>query len=148
MAERTHRCTILIVDDDAELQDVLRIALEGEGYAVAVASNGRDAIDFLRSHDTTCAIVLDLMLPEMNGTQFRQIQRRDRALAWIPVVVMSGAVDADRLLRDLGTDLLVAKPVDLDHLREAVARVAGRNCVYARTAVELAGRGGRFLSSA
>jgi CheY-like chemotaxis protein len=147
-AEQGHRGTILIVDDDADLQDVLRVALEADGYAVAVANNGRDAIDYLRSHDATCVILLDLLLPEMDGAQFRQIQRRDRALAWIPVIVMSGAMDADRSVRELGTDLLVAKPVNLDYLREAVGRVAGRNCVYARTAVELAGRGGRSLSSA
>jgi CheY-like chemotaxis protein len=143
-----HRCTILIVDDDPELQEMLRVALEADGYAVAIANNGRDAIDYLRSHEATCAILLDLLLPEMTGAQFRQIQRRDRALAWIPVIVMSGTVDADRSLAELGTDLFVAKPVNLDLLREAVARVAGRNCVYARTAVELAGGGGRFLSSA
>ncbi len=134
-----HRCSILIVDDDRDLQELLRVALESSGYAVAAAANGREAIDHLRSHDVTCAILLDLLLPKMSGAQFRQIQRRDRALAWIPVIVMSGAPDTDKRVRDLATDLVVPKPIDVDQLRRVLARVTGRNCVYRRTAVELAG---------
>src|SRR3954468_23683281 len=105
-----HRCSILIVDDDPEVQEMLRVALASEEYAVAVSSSGRDAIDYLRSHGATCAIVLDLMMPQMNGAEFREIQLRDRSLAWIPTIVMSAAVDADERVRDLRPSALLIKP--------------------------------------
>jgi len=149
MSANPHGCSILIVDDDRELQDLLRVALSADGYSVDAADNGRDAIDYLRSHAATCAILLDLMLPGMSGAQFRQIQRRDRSLAWIPVIVMSAAIDADRRAREVGADHLVPKPVDLDQLRRVIGKVAGRNCRYARTAAaELAAGEERTLSSA
>jgi CheY-like chemotaxis protein len=123
-----HRCTVLIVDDDTEVQEVLRVALVAEGYAVAVASTGREAIDYLRSHDATCAIVLDLMMPQMTGVQFRQIQLRDRSLAWIPTILMSAALDADQRARSLQPSALLMKPIDIDELRRAVAAAAGASC--------------------
>src|SRR5437762_491760 len=90
----THRCSVLVVDDDAEVRDLLRVALSADGYHVAAVSNGRDALHHLRSQAETCIIVLDLILPVMDGAQFRTAQLRDRSLSWIPVVVMSAAVDA------------------------------------------------------
>ena len=55
-----HRCSVLVVEDEPELQDVLRVALEADGYDVAVVGNGRDALKHLRTTATTCMIVLDL----------------------------------------------------------------------------------------
>jgi CheY-like chemotaxis protein len=115
-----HRCRILIVDDDLESQELLRVALAADGYDVAAAANGRQALNALRSQPRTCAILLDLVLPGMDGAQFRAAQRRDRSLAWIPIVVMSGAVDAERLTRELGARRLVRKPLDLDEVRRAL----------------------------
>src|SRR5438093_8087563 len=89
-----HRCSVLVVDDDHEIRELLRVALTGDGYQVAGVGNGRDALHYLRSHADICIIVLDLLLPVMDGVQFRTAQLRDRSLAWIPVVVMS-AVDDD-----------------------------------------------------
>jgi CheY-like chemotaxis protein len=112
-----HRCSVLVVDDDADTRELLRLALTGDGYAVATASNGRDALDHLRSHAETCIVVLDLLLPVMDGARFRTAQLRDRSLAWIPVVVMSGAVDADHQARELGARRVLRKPLDLDDVR-------------------------------
>ncbi len=119
-----HRCCVLVVDDDPEIREVLRVALTADGYDVGAATNGRDALHFLRSHGDTCVILLDLMLPVMDGTQFRAAQLRDRSLAWIPVVAMSGAEDADRRARELGARHFVTKPLDVDAVRSAV-RSAG-----------------------
>jgi len=118
-----HRCSILIIEDEPDLQDVLRVALETDGYEVAVVDNGRDALKHLRSTPSTCLIILDLFLPVLNGQRFRAAQLRDRSLAWIPVIVMSGGVEAGREARELGARLFVRKPVDLDEFREVVRSV-------------------------
>jgi CheY-like chemotaxis protein len=124
-----HRCSILVIEDEPELQDVLRVALEAEGYSVAVVSNGRDALRHLRSTPTTCLILLDLYLPVLSGHRFRAVQLRDRSLAWSPVVIVSGGMEAAREARELGARAFVKKPVDVDELRAAVRRVG---CLRAR----------------
>ena len=125
----THRCFVLVVDDDAETRDLLRVALSAVGYRVATAANGREALDHLRSHAETCVVLLDLMLPMMDGAQFRRAQLHDRSLAWIPVVLMSGAVDADRQAREVGALRLLRKPLHLDEVRQTLDEVG---CCQAR----------------
>jgi CheY-like chemotaxis protein len=117
------------VEDDSELRDLLRVALEGDGYDVATVGNGRAALNHLRSTAGTCIIVLDLMLPVMDGRTFRAVQLRDRSLRWIPVVVLSGAVDSARDARELGARSFVRKPVDVDELRRALRHIG---CCLAR----------------
>lgn len=118
-----HRCSVLVVEDDAELREVLRVALTTDGYDVSVVGNGRDAITHLRSTPSTCIIVLDLSLPVMDGKQFRAAQLRDRSLAWIPVVVLSGAIAGPQEAHDLGARSFVRKPVDVEELRRALRDV-------------------------
>ena len=118
-----HRCSVLVVDDDPDVRELLRVALENEGYDVAGVGNGRAALDHLRSHAATCIILLDLMLPVMDGSHFRSAQLHDRSLAWIPVVVMSGGPDSDRHAREMGARRLVRKPLDLDEVTQAVSDV-------------------------
>src|SRR5207244_6344750 len=108
-----HRCSVLVIDDDADVCEMLRVALTADGDDVAAAANGREALMYLRSHAETCMIVLDLMLPQMDGTHFRSAQLRDRSVAWIPLVVMSGCVDAGRRARALGSRGFVRQPLDL-----------------------------------
>ena len=125
----SHRCTVLVIDDDADVRELLRIALAADGYDVASVDNGREALHYLRSHADVCIILLDLLLPIMDGSQFRTAQLRDRALAWIPLVVMSGSVDAPRHARELGARRLVRKPLDLDDVKNALRFVG---CCQAR----------------
>ena len=124
-----HRCSILVVEDEPELQEVLRVALEGDGYTVAVVNNGRDALQHLRTTPTTCLIILDLLLPVLSGHRFRAVQLRDRSLAWIPVIIVSGGAEAAREARELGARAFVRKPANVDELRAAVRRVG---CLRAR----------------
>ena len=124
VAALDHRCSILVIDDDAETRELLRVALMAEGYDVATASNGRDALDYLRSHALTCVLLLDLMLPVMDGLHFRTAQLHDRSLAWIPLVVVSGAVDADRQARALGAVRVLRKPLNLDEVRRVLQDIA------------------------
>ncbi len=73
-----HRCTVLVVEDDAETRALLRVALTADGYDVATVANGREAMHHLRSHADACIILLDLMLPVMDGAHFRTAQLNDR----------------------------------------------------------------------
>jgi len=129
MISADHRCGVLVVDDDVDARELIRVALMADGYRVASVPNGREALHYLRSHADTCIILLDLMLPVMDGTSFRQAQLRDRSLAWIPVVVMSGMMDADQRAREISARRLVRKPLDLDEVRHAL-RLIG--CCQAR----------------
>jgi CheY-like chemotaxis protein len=128
-AARDHRCGVLVVDDDADIRELLRVALTADGYTVAGVPDGREALHYLRSHADTCIVLLDLLLPVMDGARFRAAQVRDRALAWIPLVVMSAAVDADRRAREIGARRLVRKPLDLDEVRQALRTIG---CCQAR----------------
>jgi DNA-binding NtrC family response regulator len=123
MPDAIHRCKVLVIDDDRDAQEMLRVALTADGYQVATAGNGRDALVHLRSTADTCILVLDLGLPHMDGALFRAAQLRDRALAWIPIVVMSGSVDGAARARELGARSFIAKPADLDRLRAALRRI-------------------------
>jgi DNA-binding NtrC family response regulator len=116
---------VLIVDDDLGAREVLTIALTGDGYRVDGCSSARDALNHLRSHADIGVILLDLMVPIIAATQFRAAQLRDRSLAWIPVIVMSAAVDAARDAEQLGARAFVRKPIDLDQLKATIRRVGG-----------------------
>jgi CheY-like chemotaxis protein len=129
-----HRCSVLVVDDDAEARELLRLALTAQGYDVATVSDGREALRYLRSHAETCVIVLDLMLPGMDGAKFRASQLRDRSLAWIPVVVVSGAVDAVEQARAVRAQSVLRKPLDLDEVRKTLAAIGCRRTALRRRA--------------
>ncbi len=118
-----HCCTVLVVEDEPDTREMLRVALEADGYVVCVVGNGRDALKHLRSTAATCIIVLDLSLPGITGRRLREVQLQDRSLAWIPVVVVSGGPEAGRDARELGARSFVRKPVDVDQLRTALRRV-------------------------
>jgi two-component system, chemotaxis family, chemotaxis protein CheY len=128
-AVRQHRCSVLVVDDDADVRELLRVALTAEGYDVAGVDNGREALHYLRSHADICIILLDLMLPMMDGASFRRTQLRDRSLAWIPIVIMSAADDAPSRARELGARRLVRKPLNIDEVRTALRHIG---CCQAR----------------
>jgi DNA-binding NtrC family response regulator len=122
----SHLCSVLLVEDDDEQREMLRIALTTAGYDVATARNGRHALDHLRSTTGTCVLVLDLLMPVMDGVQFRAAQRRDRSLAWLPVVIISGALDAAQTAVALDARGFVRKPIDIDRLLGAVAEAGCR----------------------
>jgi CheY-like chemotaxis protein len=110
---------ILVVDDDAELNASIQHALIDEGYAVVSAVNGRDALNKLKDPASQPSlIVLDLMMPIMNGWQVLDIIARDRALQKIPIILTS-AFFGDRFVGDPYT--MLPKPFSLARLLELVA---------------------------
>jgi DNA-binding response OmpR family regulator len=110
--------TILVVDDDLDLVDIVRTALEREGFAVDDASDGATALDKIAG-DEPELVVLDLGLPKVRGLD---VLRQVRADTEVPVIVLSGLSDeADRIIGlELGADDYVVKPFSP---RELVARV-------------------------
>src|SRR5262249_61831819 len=80
---------ILIVEDDAATRDALTLVLSDEGYAVSSAANGREAIDLLRQGDAPDLILLDLMMPVMDGWQFPREQQPDPARVASPCVELA-----------------------------------------------------------
>ena len=107
---------VLIVDDDDEIRDSLSLILECEGFEAATASNGREALDYLKSHPRPCAILLDLMMPIMSGEQFREEQLREAQLAQIPTVVVSAGDNSNRVAQALGAQGFIRKPIDIEKL--------------------------------
>jgi CheY-like chemotaxis protein len=81
--------TVLVVDDDVDLRESLGDVLRDEGYAVALASNGKEALALLPGLKRPCGVVLDIAMPVMNGTQFYQEMRAVPAFADISVVIFS-----------------------------------------------------------
>ena len=112
--------SILLVEDDFDLRDALIPILEYEGHQVVGAANGREALDRLRTGAKPSLILLDLMMPVMNGTEFRSEQLRDPALASIPVVVVSADPAARSKAKVMGAVGCIEKPLDIDALLSQV----------------------------
>ncbi len=116
---------ILIVDDDNDLRAMLRLALEHEGYEASCAANGREALALLRaSGNRPCLVLLDVMMPVMNGWDVLESIAKDRALQEIPVVVMSGHL-RDRRERERASrapGMFLQKPISLDKLLSVVSQ--------------------------
>jgi DNA-binding response OmpR family regulator len=112
---------ILVVEDDPDILKLMEAALGGEGYRVATAEDGVEALAGAR-RERPDLIVLDLMLPRMNALQFRAEQRRDPALARIPIVCLSGLSHASTVAMELGTDDCLEKPIDVDRLLALVKK--------------------------
>ncbi|MCY0993424.1 response regulator [Nannocystis sp. ILAH1] len=115
---------VLVVDDDPDVCETLQTVLEVSGYRVAAAGNGQEALDALRSGVRPCLVLLDLMMPVMNGQEFRAEQREDPAIAGVPVVVVSGDHRVAEKAVEMGLEGL-SKPIDIDDLLHLVGRFCG-----------------------
>jgi two-component system, chemotaxis family, chemotaxis protein CheY len=114
---------VLVVDDDPAIRTLVAMALADEGYGVAVAPNGRAALERLRYHRPRL-ILLDMRMPEMDGWEFA---RRYRTLPGphAPIVVLAAAVDVAAEGAQIGAAAALGKPFDLEALLAVVARYAG-----------------------
>jgi CheY-like chemotaxis protein len=116
---------VLLVDDDTAIRSALSEVLQEEGFEVVSAPNGLVALDQLRAGPAPSAIVLDLMMPVMDGWDFRHFQLQDPGLRDIPVVVVTAAgFSAESVRAQFGDVALIPKPVPLDDL----LTVLGRAC--------------------
>jgi CheY-like chemotaxis protein len=119
---------IVVIEDDTDLRETLKDLLEMEGFSVVTASKGREGLRQIEQNGQPCLILLDLMMPVMNGWEFLETLRREKAalLAQTPVAVVSAAADIADVERDYGCSVL-KKPVNLERLF-ALAHAHCENC--------------------
>ena len=113
---------ILVVEDDAVTREAMTLILREDGYSVASAANGQEALSHLRHSHRPHLILLDLMMPVMNGMEFRKEQQKDPALKNIPVVVVSADGNVPQKAASIGVTDYLLKPVDIDVLLNTVRR--------------------------
>jgi CheY-like chemotaxis protein len=119
--------SILIVDDEFGIRESLSQLLEDEGFQVTAVADGEEALDYLLlGQKHPCLILLDLMMPGLNGWDFIQEQRRNPILASVPVAIISARRDLHLQAAALGVEDYIEKPVDVDTLFQVVERYCGR----------------------
>ncbi|MDP9311324.1 MAG: response regulator [Chloroflexota bacterium] len=124
-----HSRCILVVEDDFFIRDMLVELLEEEGYPVVSAANGHEALALLReTADPPALILLDLMMPVMDGRQFRSAQQDDAILQAVPVVVLTASSDNEELPASFQPAAYVPKPINLQLLLETVATHFNNHC--------------------
>jgi CheY-like chemotaxis protein len=106
----THRHMALVVDDHPDVRDVIAAFLSGEGVEVITACDGGEALDHLRGGLKPCVILLDMMMPKVDGWHFRRMQLADPHLAAIPVVVVSAHGEVRARAAASGFKAILAKP--------------------------------------
>jgi CheY-like chemotaxis protein len=114
--------SILVIEDDPATRDAVAIVLQDEGYAVTGVANGQEALLHLRRTAPPDLILLDLMMPVMNGWEFRKQQTKEPALKSIPVMIVSADTGVPQKAAALGAVDYLIKPIDLDKLLAAVQR--------------------------
>ncbi|MEO8177899.1 MAG: response regulator [Deltaproteobacteria bacterium] len=119
-------CQILIVDDDPDIREALAELLEAEGYRCTNAANGREALDYLRAQPSPDLILLDLMMPVMDGFEFRSAQLELERLREIPVVVISASGRSRHAARDLGAADYLEKPIHIPLLLQKVRTICSQ----------------------
>src|SRR5690348_15861602 len=124
-APSSPRPRVLLVEDEGDIRDLLRDAIDDDGLVVVTAANGREALAMLQAGLRPAAILLDLMMPFMNGWDFRHEQLKDPELRQIAVVVITAAgFSVDTVRTQLGNVDLFPKPL---HYLDLVDRL-GRIC--------------------
>ena len=114
--------TILVVEDDDATAEWLADVIRREGHQAATAANGRLALDYLRGRPRPDLILLDMMMPVLDGWQFRARQREDPGLAEIPVIVLSADGSVSQKAATLGAADYLKKPVEIEHLLDTIKR--------------------------
>jgi two-component system response regulator MprA len=120
------RASILVVDDDDDVRDAIRSALADEGYEVACAGDGLEALDYLRREPSPELILLDMMMPRMDGAEFCAIHAEDPALAPIPVVLVTADMHCEQRIQPMETVSYLKKPVSLEELLSVVEKYCAK----------------------
>src|SRR5262249_61304881 len=122
--------TVLVVDDDAEIRQALAELLEDEEYAVLLAANGKEALDLIGRGMRPDVILLDVMMPVMDGWHFLSARLRHPDLVEVPIIIISAGQEAEREAHKVGVFEVAKKPLhvdDLIHRIEECRRRARRN---------------------
>lgn len=115
---------ILIVEDDIDIRKNLKLLLESEGYSVDLAENGHAALDHLSiTKNLPAVIVLDLMMPVMDGFQFRERQELDPRLRGIPVLIVTAGSRLEESKLKMGAMAAMRKPIDAEEFLRVVKQL-------------------------
>lgn len=115
---------ILVIEDDNSIRELLVELLETEGYVVSSAMNGLEGLDKLQKEPLPNLILIDLMMPVMDGYSFRTEQLKINEWSKIPTVVMSAEATAKEKMKNLNITALLTKPVELETILQTVATYA------------------------
>lgn len=115
--------TVLIVEDEFVIADLLEMALTDEGYCVLLAANGREGLELLADRTRPDLVITDYMMPILDGAGLLQAMRQNEAQRDIPVIVMSSMPEANMRERIAGYAAFVRKPFQLDAMIQLVASV-------------------------
>jgi CheY-like chemotaxis protein len=118
--------TVLVVDDEPLIAMALEAALEDAGYGVATAANGRQGLERLAEAPRPDLVLLDMMMPVMNGPAMLAAVAADPDLAGIPVVVLSSLPEEAVRARAQGVAAILLKPCTAERVLDAIARVLGK----------------------
>ena len=118
---------ILVVEDDRDIRDSVVEVLEAAGYDVSAAADGREALRVLDAGPRPDVILLDLMMPNMNGFEFREAQLANPAHASIPIAVLTADADAKLKAQQLQASGWVRKPIKIEPLLDLVRGVLERS---------------------
>jgi CheY-like chemotaxis protein len=111
---------ILVVEDDPDTRELMTWWLDAEGYDVQTATNGQEALTLLQ-REVPCAMLVDLMMPVMDGAELRRQVRRMPSVSSVPFILVSASLNASRIARELDIDEVVPKPFDAERLLKIVA---------------------------
>ena len=115
-----HRHSVLVLEDIADSREALRLLLESEGFAVAAAANGAEALEAVRTF-RPCVAIADIIMPKMDGLSFRQEMLKHADMAAIPVVAVTGHEGLRRHALTEGFAAAVLKPVPPEELTALIA---------------------------
>jgi CheY-like chemotaxis protein len=111
--------SVLLIEDDVDIQNYLKSVLELKGFEVETASNGKEGLDLLEHGHVPGIIILDLAMPVMDGERFLEKQRCNPEFGSLPVIAMTGAKDKNRPRQ---ADEFLRKPIDVTILIEALEK--------------------------
>ena len=126
MSMQSSESYVLVVDDDPAIRGLVADALRDVGYSVDLAAHGREALEAMRARRPS-TVVLDLMMPIMDGFSFMEACHSEQLCDNVPIVVISAAHDALKQLQEVPIHACIAKPFDMDELIRTISRFAGRN---------------------
>lgn len=116
------RRTVLVVDDDPDILEIVTVVLGLYDVPAVTASDGIEALAAMRGSGELGLVLLDLMMPRMNGVDVLAAMKRDPTLAAMPVIVISGNYHTEQAVLAMGADQYLLKPIDVDVLIDAVSR--------------------------
>jgi two-component system, chemotaxis family, chemotaxis protein CheY len=114
--------TLLVVEDDTISREGLAVVLRREGYAVALAQNGQEALDYLRDNPAPDLILLDMFMPVVDGWEFLRRVRNEETTTSIPIILNTAGVTARDWAVDHGCAGFVPKPIQIQNLLEEIGR--------------------------